>query len=268
MEPSPDRDDWASVADVLDRCWVLAHDELPPALDRELALVTADVERDRVRIIYGEAIESVMGLLHAAGRSEPARILLRIGQRLVPSDSEVALRMATAQEEPGRLMQLTWAWWLLARGKERQADRMAKQLCRGSSDAIARSAKRLLDAPRAVDSPPELPRSDAQAAMIGAVFFGRRDELPDGSYVATLCATVLYFPVFPMAAYRIRRIGHGKNQSLQFLGRVRMSPVVKLWRSAVVVVVLAVSSVQIHRCASAPPGPDFDVTSSPGVGGV
>ncbi|HOV17964.1 MAG TPA: hypothetical protein PLK10_00915 [Ottowia sp.] len=50
---------------------------------------------------------------------------------------------------------------------------------------------------------------------IGATLYGKTDSKPDGSYMATYYFTFLFFPIFPIARYRVMPTGGG----YRFIGR-------------------------------------------------
>ncbi len=43
----------------------------------------------------------------------------------------------------------------------------------------------------------------------GSMYYGRRDMLPDGSYITTEWTTVAYIPLIPLASHRVRPTGKG-----------------------------------------------------------
>jgi hypothetical protein len=61
---------------------------------------------------------------------------------------------------------------------------------------------------------------------IGAGFYGRRDSWPDGSYATTQCVSVLWIPVFPLGAWRVRDAEDGYH----ILAREQLSSFARLVR--------------------------------------
>ena len=66
---------------------------------------------------------------------------------------------------------------------------------------------------------------------VGTRLYGESEkDAQDGSYIATLFATVVYLPVFPLSQYLVRPAGGRKHQ---FLGKVPAGPGVRWWRRLV-----------------------------------
>jgi hypothetical protein len=71
-----------------------------------------------------------------------------------------------------------------------------------------------LEGVKRIDSPPTMFTFNG----IGTRLYGRRDyDSQSQSYVATLYFTFIFFPILPLASYRVREVGGGQYQ---FLGKV------------------------------------------------
>ena len=85
-------------------------------------------------------------------------------------------------------------------------------------------------------APVEWPPSVANVVGFGTMLYGRggRDR-ETNSHLATLFVTVLYFPVFALATYRVAKAPDG---DWQFLGQGRVSALARLWSLSVVLLAL------------------------------
>ena len=106
---------------------------------------------------------------------------------------------------------------------------------------LARSAARELAAPRALgphDTAPTL----GSVNGIGTGFYGRRDEWPDRSYATTHCFSVLWIPIYPLGAWRVRAADGGYH----VLAREQLSWFARLVRwllpAAVVLVIVSAAA--------------------------
>jgi tetratricopeptide (TPR) repeat protein len=65
---------------------------------------------------------------------------------------------------------------------------------------------------------------------VGAGLYGSSEKDPsDGTYIATYCASFVFFPVFPIGQYLVRDAG---GNSYNIFGKIPVSSVVRLWRKA------------------------------------
>lgn len=163
----------------------------------------------------------------AAGDEANAERWLAEAERLSPDDDQRA-EIATARRSHERYRALVHGRNLIACGHESDARKIWKQLTLGESDAITRAADVELKAPRPLgpdDKMPTLSRFNG----IGAGFYGRRDPWPDGSYATTHCVSVLWIPLVPLSAWRVRDDGGG----YQVFAREQLSTFARVMRWAV-----------------------------------
>jgi hypothetical protein len=74
---------------------------------------------------------------------------------------------------------------------------------------------------------------------IGTMLYGRRDADPENkSYVATLYFTILFCPIFPLAAYRV--INAGRN-AYRFLGKAPLKRTAFIPTAVILVIILAIA---------------------------
>jgi tetratricopeptide (TPR) repeat protein len=65
---------------------------------------------------------------------------------------------------------------------------------------------------------------------VGAGLYGSSEKDPsDGTYIATYCASFVFFPVFPIGQYLVRDAG---GNSYNIFGKIPVSGVVRAWRRA------------------------------------
>ncbi len=88
----------------------------------------------------------------------------------------------------------------------------------------------MLQAPRPISSAPALFRVNG----CGVALYGERDKWEDGWYVATYFICLLFVPIFPLTAYRVRRADRG----WQFLARERLGPLARAWQAIVAIAVV------------------------------
>jgi hypothetical protein len=148
-------------------------------------------------------------------------------------DDELRAELAAARRSHERYRALVHGRNLIANDRESAARTIWKQLAKGEPDEIARAAADELKAPRPLrpdDSTPTLARYNG----IGAGFYGRRDPWSDGSYATTHCFSVLWVPVLPLSAWRVR----DEHGGYCILAREQLSSFARLARWGLVATVV------------------------------
>jgi hypothetical protein len=181
-----------------------------------------------------EQIDGVMATIYAraaaaaiaAGDEANAERWLAAAEPLSRDDDQRA-EIAAARRSHERYRALVHGRNMIAKQRESDARRVWKSLTDGEPDAITRAARAELAAPRALgpdDNPPALYRFNG----IGVGFYGRRDEWPDGSYATTHCFSLVWIPIIPLSAWRVRDEGDGYS----ILAREQLSRFARIARWA------------------------------------
>ncbi|MDI1429132.1 hypothetical protein [Polyangium sorediatum] len=232
LEPDPEREDWAQarprvvfVRDAVERDVLSQLDDALFAADDELAPRI----KGRVAVLLGD----VAGLKAASGDLDGARRLLGKAAPLAQTPEARAELEAAAEELPV-FARLTHARWLQRAGHFKRADRALAQARRQVKSRALRDALREVEkAPRPLERAPTLFTLNG----IGFRLYGERDPWPDGSYVATYCFCVVFIPIVPVAAYRVRQVS---TMSYQFLAKEPLGPIAKVWRGVALLGTLGV----------------------------
>jgi len=148
-------------------------------------------------------------------------------------DDDQRAELAAARRSHERYRALVHGRNLIANDREAAARTIWKQLSKGEPDALARAAVDELKAPRPLrpqDSVPTLARFNG----IGVGFYGGRDHWQDGSYATTHCFSILWIPVFPLTAWRVRDAEGGYH----VLAREQLSSFARFMRWAMVAAVV------------------------------
>jgi tetratricopeptide (TPR) repeat protein len=107
-------------------------------------------------------------------------------------------------------------------GRVDQARRQLVARRKSTTDPITRKRiDEILADPRNLMGPLNSLPSLQTINGFGTMMHGSRDRGSDGTYVATLCVTVLFIPLLPLRAYVVRSEG---DNSWRFFGRVPLSP--------------------------------------------
>ncbi|XXF75060.1 hypothetical protein P2318_18485 [Myxococcaceae bacterium GXIMD 01537] len=227
LEPNPKRTDWSGLGGILDTVRKGA-DELLASL--EPALMEAEDTpglRERIRARVADITGRAAAVLHLAGNTAEATRLLREAARISPGQG-VRAQYDAALREPEMFVRLRHALWLNYHGKGREADRRLRALIKESKEeGLQEIARQVLAGPRPVESAPSLFTVNG----CGLRLYGSRDrDEEDGSYVTNHCLCIIFIPVVPLAAYRVREVESGRYQ---FLARERLGPIASKWRAAV-----------------------------------
>lgn len=218
-------------------------DEVTPELMRVLPHAGED-EGARLRLVGTWAAVGVASLAVAMGEDALATRALNGMERAVAGDAVLVGILSAGARSPAELRALGQARWLRARGKLGRSRQVLSWLvASGQEPALREPAQALLDAPVPIKSAPTLFTLNG----IGTRLNGKRDTRDDGSYVSTLCFTVLFVPLVPIAAYRVTDAGaHGYH----FHGKVplsRFAEAVRVVAMLAVVALVASAGVDAYR---------------------
>jgi hypothetical protein len=226
LEPDLDRTDWARMKARVGMVRDGLDNEVTGVLDAALADAEGEGVRDVVRKRVAALLADAAALVHASGDEMGANKLRAHAKELTP-DGDAQAELRAGDVEPLVWVRLHHARWLLFHRRRADADRVAKGVIRDTKQAALRdAAKKVLRAPRPITSAPPLFRLNG----CGVGLYGSRDETPDGWYVATYCIAILFIPVFPLTAYRVR---HAGGNSYQFLAKEPLGPIARAWQLAV-----------------------------------
>ncbi len=222
LEPDLGRSDWpamkariALVRDGIDQ-------EVAGVLDAALEVAAEDTLREGVHRRVAGLYACASALLEASGDPDGAAVLRTHALKIAPDEAERA-ELTAGQAEPRVHAGLHHARWLLFHRRRADADRRAKAvLGETRSEPLREGARKILRAPRPLTAAPSLFRVNG----CGVALYGERDKWEDGWYVATYCVSLIFVPVFPLTAYRVRRNGQG----YQFLARERLGPLARAWQ--------------------------------------
>lgn len=242
LEPDPGRDDWKSMQARLDMVR-RGMDEVLSIL--EPALMEASESSELQQLIRERVAGLAMrtgALLQASGDTTGAKRLFREATRITP-DTKLRAQYEAAQKEPDLYTRYQHALWLGYHGRAGEADRKLRSLVKETQEpALKEAVRRVLAGPRPVTSAPSLFTLNG----CGTGLYGSRDSSEDGSYVATYCLCLLFIPVLPLTAYRVRRVD---SSTYQFLAKERLGPIARAWQGIVaasVVLFIAGSAVSSY----------------------
>jgi hypothetical protein len=218
--PDPARSDWN-----LQRTSV---QQLKDQLDGVLAALAAPgLREDAAALIKLQphavsVATEVAALLAAMRRDSEAQTLLRRAEEMAHADDRDICR--AARESLPDFVTLSYAIWLTRHERNREAERLLRPLVRRCQNPIiVRQARWLLEVPRPITSAPSLFTING----IGFRLWGARDRGSDGSYTTTWGLVVLFIPLLPLAAYRVKQSGKG----YLFLGKVALGGFARLVRN-------------------------------------
>ena len=206
-------------------------------LDNDVLAVLDDalggIEEDAVRTVLKRRVAVLLGaigaMLEASGDATGA-LDARGRAREIAVDDEQRAEIDAGDAEPRAWTRLHHARWLFYRQRRSDAERAAKEVVRTTKeDALRKGARAILNAPRPLDSAPALFRLNG----CGVGLYGDRDRTDDGWYVATYCICLLFIPVFPLTAYRVRQTS---DNAYQFVAREALSPIARAWQLAIAAV--------------------------------
>ncbi|WP_375765139.1 hypothetical protein NR798_25835 [Archangium gephyra] len=225
LEPDPERSDWNGMkvrVDMVRQGMDKVLDGLSGALEEAEEAELKGLVRKRV----ADVAARTAALLLASGSTEGCRRLLEKAVRLCEDASQRA-ELEAGLAEPEVFGRFQYAAWLLGKGHFDKADRLLKRVVKDTRQpalkAAARTAQR---GPRPIKSAPSLFTING----CGVGLYGKRDQAPDGTYVATHFICLIFIPVFPLKAYRVRS---DDGNSYQFYAQEPLGPVTRWWQRLV-----------------------------------
>ncbi len=226
LEPDRERSDWPAMAARIALVRDGIDQEVAGELDAALEVTTEEGLRQGVQRRVAGLYACASALLEVSGDVDGAAVLRAHALKIAPDEAERA-ELTAGQAEPRVHAGLHHARWLLFHRRRADADRCAKAVVKeAKAEALRAGARKILRAPRPLSSAPTLFRLNG----CGVGLYGERDTWKDGWYVATYCLSLLWIPVLPLTAYRVRRSGQG----YQFLAREGLGPVARAWQVLVI----------------------------------
>ncbi|MET0402325.1 MAG: hypothetical protein ABW123_07970, partial [Cystobacter sp.] len=231
LEPDASRTDWAGLTVRVD----MARQGLDKALAAlEGALEEAEDEDSKalVRQRAAEVTGRTAALLLATGDTEGGRALLERALRIAEAPEQRA-KLEAGLRDPAHFGLYEHAMWAWGRGRTQVVrERLRRVATKAREKTLQELARTGLHGsepratPRPIDKSPPL----LWVNGCGTGLYGKRDEAPDGTYVATYCIILLFIPVFPLTAYRVRRT---EGPAWQFLSRESLGPLARVWQGLV-----------------------------------
>ncbi|MEZ4409594.1 MAG: hypothetical protein R3A52_24450 [Polyangiales bacterium] len=230
LRPDPTRADWAEQRARLLDLWRRAEHELVPG-------VRAAYRENAASAIPPGDLAGLMlefaALYAAAGMAEQARASLGHALSLAPEDHPLQTFLRAAKTDPEGVYAILLTHWDLRHHDFDALDRDARRALKGPRSAETRALlQKALDGPRPVKSAPSLFTMNG----VGTMLYGSRDARDDGSYIATRFFTLLFVPLIPIDAWRVRDAGH---QRYYFLAREPLSRLTRNYRRLVAGAALA-----------------------------
>ncbi len=220
LEPDPGRDDWPRMKARVALVEQAVDHEVLEVLDDALA----DTESEKVRATIRHRVAALVGAaaaLRLAMADRDGGLAWAGMATKVALDEDQRSELEAASEDTESFVLLWHGRWLQEHGRRAQADRVMKGVAqKAKSPALRKAAKKGLRAPRPLTSAPPLFRLNG----CGVALYGERDRQPDGSYIATYCICILFIPVLPLTAYRVREAG---DRTYQFTARESLSPLTR-----------------------------------------
>ncbi|PTL85666.1 lipopolysaccharide assembly protein LapB [Vitiosangium sp. GDMCC 1.1324] len=225
LEPDPARTDWNGMKVRVD----MAREGMDKVLEGLAgALEEADEAelKTLVRKRVADMAARTAALLHAAGSTEGARRMLEKAFRIT-EDAAQRAELEAGLGEPELFCLYQHAVWLLGHGRFEAADVVLKRVGKEARQKTLKdAAQKALRGSRPLTGAPALFRING----CGVGLYGKRDEAPDGTYVATYFISLLFIPVFPLTAYRVREVD---GNAYQFFAKESLGPVTRAWQRLV-----------------------------------
>ena len=225
LEPDPERSDWNGMkvrVDMVRQGMDKVLDGLSGALEEADEADLKGLVRKRV----ADVAARTAALLHASGSREGCRRLLEKAVR-VSEDASQRAQLEAGLAEPEVFCRFQYAAWLLGKGHFEKADPLLKRVVKDTRQpALKTAARGAQRGPRPLNGAPSLFTLNG----CGTGLYGKRDQAPDGSYVATYFICLLFIPVFPLKAYRVRT---EDGNSYQFYSQEPLGPVTRWWQRLV-----------------------------------
>ena len=220
LEPDPARDDWPRMKARIALVDAAVEEQLLAVLDEAVVAADTDAIRDLVRRRVAGLVGAAAALRFVSGNRQGGFEWAKKAAKIA-SDPDQESELAAAGDDPEGYVLLWHGRWLQEHGRRADADRVMKRLVlKARVPSLRAAGKKGLRAPRPLSSAPPLFRLNG----CGVGLYGERDRRPDGSYIATYCLCVLFIPVLPLTAYRVRDAGDSRYQ---FSAREYLSPLMR-----------------------------------------
>jgi hypothetical protein len=220
LEPDPGRDDWPRMKARIALVEEAVEQQLLATLDDAVAAADTDAIRELVKRRVAGLVGAASALRFVSGNRQGGFEWAKKAAKIA-SDPDQQSELAAAGDDPEGHVLLWHGRWLQEHGRRADADRVMKRLVqKAKAPALRDAGKKGLRAPRPLTSAPPLFRLNG----CGVGLYGQRDRRPDGSYIATYCLSVLFIPVLPLTAYRVRDAGDNR---FQFSAREYLSPLMR-----------------------------------------
>ncbi len=249
LEPDAQRTDWRELGVRLDMVRT-GMDAVLSGLEPGLMEAESMEGAQELKQLIKERVSSLAGrtaaLLHAAGDTAGARRLMREAARISPSQKQRA-QYDAGLNELDLYARYQHGLWLGYHERTKDAERQMRSVAKETREPVLKeAARRVLAGPRPIDKAPSLFTVNG----IGTGLYGSRDEADDGTYVATYCFCVLFIPLLPLTAYRVRKVDSG---SYQFFTKERLGPIALAWQRLVLAsVVLGIGWVGVDSYLTSP----------------
>lgn len=229
LEPDLDRTDWERMNV---RLGMLRDgvDDVVNALDAAI-----DAAPDAMKALVARRVAGVLGAasatLFVSGDADGASRVRAVVLGLA-GESEEHAEVVAGDADPRTHALLVHARWLIVHRRRDRADQLARAVISATkADALRNGAREILHAPRPLQSAPPLFRING----CGVGLYGERDRTEDGWYIATYCVCLLWIPILPLTAYRVRKVDDG----YQFVAKERLGPIARAWQAIGVLAALA-----------------------------
>jgi hypothetical protein len=236
LEPDPARDDWPRMKARV----ALVEDAVEHQLFDLLGDAVQEADTDEIRALIKRRVAGLVGAAAAlrllTGNKQGGFDWAKKAAKIATDPGQQAELAAAGDDADGYVL-LWHGRWLQEHGRRAEADRVMKRLAQKTKvPALRDAANKVLRGPRPLTSAPALFRLNG----CGVGLYGQRDRRPDGSYIATYCLCLLFIPVLPLTAYRVRDAGDNRYQ---FSAREHLSPLMRGIQIAMLAaVVLAVGA--------------------------
>lgn len=245
LEPRPERTDWAGAKTKIAALGTALDDEILALLPA--ATAEADDLATMIRRRVAHLLADSAAVFQASGDGLHAATLLAKAQRTTPED-EHREELVAAQKEPAVFARLCLARTLLGEGRFDDGDREAARVRREAKQPVlAARAKKLLHGSRPLrGGPPSLFTLNG----FGMGLYGARDHDAEGAYIATYCLCLLFVPVLPLSAYRVKRVS---GTTYRFFAKERLSAFARAAQALVgIAAITAVAAVGVDSYLSSP----------------
>ena len=235
LEPDPGRKDWAQTAPRVQQLVSTLQSEVVTPLEAACEELADSPRATNLRATVAHRLASAAAVLHASGDASGGSTLLSQAVALAAS-GEARDVWSAGRGDPASFVTFERALWLRVRGRRRESERLLRALAKSPAAAFARAAESVRAAGWPISSAPTLFRLNG----CGVGLYGRSGERGDGTHVATYFLSLLWVPVLPLAAYRVRKL---EGSGWQFFTRERLARWARVWQGVAAVAVLGAAAV-------------------------